>query len=345
MLSLAGSCGGNLGQCFNGFLNSFSDHLYDLNGVKAQIGMRIVKTQAEVEEAKLKGETVFLVKDDGVYINGSFSNASGNVYFKGENVAEVIKNAKLGYDGVNGIPINAWEGIILDMSHIELDNSLMSHQSWRNYNFYMEAELALLQDIGYNFDRKLYYGDSIYESNLLNWQSDHGYYARKDGKWLIGEYNPTEYGVGLHIYGKNNIATQSHDILSSGVAASGIRIDGSNNQLIIANDTKVHTLGDYSNALLIAYGKDHVIEHNGELKAIGKDGELKATGKEGIAINIDFGDNTLGNAEEYRGSYIHQMSGNNQDDLAEYNLDGALVKSLNLNASSSTIGSLASIYI
>ncbi|EOJ2723655.1 hypothetical protein ACM1CE_000386 [Campylobacter coli] len=105
--------------------------------------MRIVKTQAEVEEAKLKGETVFLVKDDGVYINGSFSNASGNVYFKGENVAEVIKNAKLGYDGVNGIPINAWEGIILDMSHIELDNSLMSHQSWRNYNFYMEAELAL----------------------------------------------------------------------------------------------------------------------------------------------------------------------------------------------------------
>lgn len=280
MLSLAGSCGGNLGQCFNGFLNSFSDHLYDLNGVKAQIGMRIVKTQAEVEEAKLKGETVFLVKDDGVYINGSFSNASGNVYFKGENVAEVIKNAKLGYDGVNGIPINAWEGIILDMSHIELDNSLMSHQSWRNYNFYMEAELALLQDIGYNFDRKLYYGDSIYESNLLNWQSDHGYYARKDGKWLIGEYNPTEYGVGLHIYGKNNIATQSHDILSSGVAASGIRIDGSNNQLIIANDTKVHTLGDYSNALLIAYGKDHVIEHNGE---------LKATGKEGIAINIDLG--------------------------------------------------------
>lgn len=47
---------------------------------------------------------------------------------------------------------------------------------------------------------------------------------------------------------KNNIATQSHDILSSGVAASGIRIDGSNNQLIIANDTKVYTLGDYSNA-------------------------------------------------------------------------------------------------
>ncbi|MDN2922143.1 autotransporter, partial [Campylobacter coli] len=76
------------------------------------------------------------VKDDVVYFNVIFSNSSGYVYFKGENVAEVIKNDKLGYDGVNGIPIKAWQGIILDMSHIDLDNSLMSHQSWRNYNFY-----------------------------------------------------------------------------------------------------------------------------------------------------------------------------------------------------------------
>lgn len=267
--------------------------------------------------------------------NDSLSNASGHAYFKGENVAEVIKDVMLGYDKVNGIPINGWEADDLDMSHIELDNSLMSHQNWRNYLFYMEAELALLQDLGYEFDRKLYYGDSIYESNL-NWQSDHGYYARQDGKWLVGEYNPTEYGVGLHIYGKNNAATQSHDILSNGIAASGIRIDGANNALTIASGTRIHALGDYSNALLVVYGKNHIINHNGE---------LKATGKEGMAINIDFGGNILGNVQEYRGSYMHQISGSNQDDLARYNPDGALVKSLNLSSNSSTIGFLTSIYI
>lgn len=65
--------------------------------------------------------------------------------------------------------------------------------------------------------------------------------------------------------------------------------------MIVANGAKVYTLGDYSNTLLIAYGKDHVIDHNGE---------LKVTGKEGIAINIDFGDNSLGNTEEYRVALI-----------------------------------------
>lgn len=340
VLSLTDSDEETSGTFFDS-LNSFGSHLYDMNGVKAQEGMRIVQTQEEVETANRQGEKVFLVQNNFVDNNGSLSNASGHAYFKGENVAEVIKDAKLGYDGVNGIPINGWEENELgeddlDMSHIELDNSLMSHQHWRNYLFYMEAELALLQDLGYKFDRKLYYGDSIYESDLANWQSDHGYYARQDGKWLVGEYNPTEYGVGLHIYGKNNTATQNHDILSSGIAASGIRIDGASNTLTIANGTKVHTLGDYSNALLVAYGKNHIINHNGE---------LKATGKGGIAINIDFGDNMLGNVTEYRGSYMHTISNQNKNDLSSYNLDGALVKTLNLNSNSSTIGSLASIYI
>lgn len=324
-------------------LNNFGDHLYDSNGVKAEQDTRVVKTQDEVDEALSKGEKVFLIDPNRANQTDSLSNANGHTYFIGENVLEVIKNAKLGYDGINGIPINGWEGDILDVSHVELDNSLMSHQNWRNYLFYMEAELALLQDLGYEFDRKLYYGDSIYESDLKDWQSNHGYFARKDGEWLEGVYNPTEYGVGLHIYGKNNTVTQNHDILSSGVAASGIRIDGTNNKLTISNGIKVHTLGDYSNALLIAYGKEHIIHQNGE---------LKATGKDGIAININFGDNMLGNSNEYRGSYM--FSGNDYDlehpddmkDMLDfYNLNGALVDTLNLSSTSSNIGSLASIYI
>ncbi len=95
--------------------------------------MRIIQTQEEVEEAGKK-EIVFLADGNSVN-NDSLSNASGHAYFKGENVAEVIKDAMLGYDKVNGIPINGWEADDLDMSHIELDNSLMSHQNWRNYLF------------------------------------------------------------------------------------------------------------------------------------------------------------------------------------------------------------------
>lgn len=320
--------------------NSFTTHLQDYKGVRASKDIAIIDSKGQANANN------YFVVDKGTNLFNqsntikSLSNSQGHTYFVGDNVLEVIKNAELGFDGVNAVPINGWENSSLDqLGHIELDNSLMSHQQWRNYNFYMEAELAILQDIGYDFDRKQYYGDSIYESNLNNWQSTQGFNDRNEEgtAYIANTYNKSDYGVGLHIYGRSNTATQNHDILSQGIAASGIRVDGSNNTLNV--NSKIHTIGAFSNALLVAYGKEHNINLNSGSELIAN----------GIGVHINFGDNALGNNTEYRGSYM--LSGVSipstvKDNLMQiFNLNGALVSNLNVKQGSYIEGSEAAIYI
>lgn len=313
--------------------NAFTRHLQDYKGVMA--------SQDNTNNYFVVDRNTNLSNQSNTI--KSLSNSRGHAYFVGDNVLEVIGSATLGFDGVNAVPVNGWEGDGADISHIELDNSLMSHQQWRNYNFYMEAELAILQDIGYDFDRKQYYGDSIYESELLDWQSTQGFNDRNEegSAYISGTYNKSDYGVGLHIYGRSNTATQNHDILSQGIAASGIRVDGSNNTLNV--NSKIHTIGAFSNALLIAYGKEHNINLNSGSELIAN----------GIGVHINFGDNALGNNTEYRGSYMlggdsitYSYYPTTKDNLMQiFNLNGALVSNLNVKQGSYIEGSEAAIYI
>ena len=111
-----------------------------------------------------------------IYVD--YTNLYSGMYFKGKHVDQVLDGAELAWpvdvwgqferptEKVPGLPINGYEGIdysdepFYEGSHIELQNGVMSHQMYRNWNVLMEAELALLQDIGFNFDRKRFYGYS-----------------------------------------------------------------------------------------------------------------------------------------------------------------------------------------
>lgn len=284
------------------------------------------------------------------------AGAESGAYFTGKHVQEVLDGALIAtpYSQgerllVPGIPINGLEytGEVIDgvsilapeLAHIELQNSLMSHQTWRNWITFMEAEMALLQDIGFTIDRRDWFGYSVYHSGvtLVN---NHPFYARNEAgtAYVAGLANTNPWGIGLHVYGSNNDITQAADILTAGRYAIGIRVEGSGNTLRINPDTFISASGAKAGGLVVSYGKNHRVIH---------EGRITADGTQGIAALFSFGDNMLGNYYDERGSYISQYYDDNGA-LQTYNpqyvdLDGPLVE--RFDVSGSLVGGLASLFI
>lgn len=96
--------------------------------------------------------------------------------------------------------------------------------------------------IGYTIDRRNFYGSSLYGDDgiITNTQ---GYFLRNAAgtAYLEGQYNTASYGTGLHIYGSRNTVTQQADLLSGGLAGTGIRVDGEGNRLTIAQGCPLTT--------------------------------------------------------------------------------------------------------
>ncbi|MDT3663183.1 MAG: autotransporter outer membrane beta-barrel domain-containing protein [Anaerobiospirillum sp.] len=332
-----------LGIIFNeGYKTNYNDFLYDLRGTRYQHGMELTYFDAATQDP-----TDF---DDNVFLVGL--GVQSGVYFKGSHVSEVLAGSDLPGIPMNGMELDENNQWLAELSHFELDRSMMSHQFYRNYTFFMEVELAAMQDLGYTIDRKNFYGRSIYADHqtIVNHQ---GFYARTaDGSaYLPGEVNTATLGTGLHIYGSANDVTQAADLLAGGAGGTGIRVDGADNTVTIRDDVKIRADGAHGTGVLFAYGKDHTLNAGGTVTALGDSG---------IALRFDFGGNLLGNYYERRGSYIwciedadrmshfNEQNGAWQWAVSDFNgiaisNDGALMDQVNVTGT--LAGTQAAIYI
>ena len=290
-----------------------------------------------------------------------FVNSQGGVYFTGKNVRDVlttdgelaelaVADATNNYTVKGGLLINCYEDSEIDaapeLSHIELQNSLMSHQNYRNWCTFMEAELALLQDLGYDIDRSKYFGKSVYNSGT---EKDRFSFVNTNG------FNSSQrHGIGLHIYGSYVDVKQQADLNAAGNYSMGIRVDGVANKLDI--NSYVSANGEGSNALAVTYGKEHEV-------TLQKKAALVAMGADGVAARFDFGSNELGDMAEYRGSGIDAIYRSEEEveyfkninpdyegeagwiatDIVPDAINGALATDFNVNGT--LAGKQAAIYI
>lgn len=279
------------------------------------------------------GQTIACSACTTPYTEDAFDIRNDQAYLTGQNIDDVLNGA------LPGVPVRmlSADGTIDDdhMSHLELKNSLMSHQEYRNYTTLMEAELAVLQDMGYQIDRRNFYGYSIYGDNqeLVN---THGYFQRNTAgtDYISGEYNTATLGLGLHIYGSNNTVTQQADLLARGAGAAGVRIDGAGNTFTVAPDTRIYADGLNGRGVMFTYGKGHNFIHRGD---------IQATGDKGIGVSFDFGNNAVRNSNEYRGSYIYNAMPDSADASVAAETAGPLV--INADISGRIAGQAAAIYI
>ena len=342
----------------------------------------ITTTAITIEEYDdLKNDTKPIPKDTFYIIKDDTVESYGGVYFSGTKVMEVLGNDtrialpdgnkitlsdETVIDSVPGIPIECYEGEDLDLSHLELQNGLMSHQNYRNWCTLMEAELAVLQDIGFDkikdsngvwvdiIDRSKFFGQSIYASNLKKFSDTkdksitlNGFTNSSGGSWT----SDTDRAIGLHIYGSDNEVTlnSSANITANGSYSIGVRVDGSQNDLAISSNVQVGSDGSTTNeptedsyGLSVNYGKGHNV-------AINSGASVIANGKGSIGAIFDFGSNEMGDRVEYRGSYIRGKYDEEQGEFVNIDfteddaLEGELVTNFNVNGTLQ--GKWAAIYI
>jgi hypothetical protein len=283
--------------------NSFSEHLVDSFGKPSAPYMEIVQSD-------------FNDPDKFTIMSG------GHAFFQGDNVARVLQNSPLSISIGNrdlnpsrivGVPILGFEGKNPELSHIELLNCLMSHQSFSNYDVFTKLELAVLKDLGYPIDLENFWGISIYgDDGTYILDEDDSFFARDQVvdqpemyEYKIGTPNNTQLSVGLHVYGHGNTillvrkaseVAAGYTILQSGDRSVGIRVDGWENTLRIVDGSRIISDGKNGVGVMVCYGKCHRICQVGTISAVGEGG---------IGACFSFGGSILGEAHRQKGSFIN----------------------------------------
>ena len=185
------------------------------------------------------------------------------------------------------------------LSHINTTNSLMSWQAYRNYQGFIEIEMAVMQDLGYTVERSNFFGKSFYvdgdgETPYYNAVS-FAYWNADTQSYDLTKPNDATYAIGAHLFAKNLNIFQTGNIWTAGAGSAGVRIDGSNNKFTLTSKTSVTADGVNGIGLLASYGKDHNI-------TLQQGSSVQATGPGGIAVSFDFGEPGVG---DKRGSYYY----------------------------------------
>lgn len=160
-------------------------------------------------------------------------------------------------------------------SHLGLDPLLMTHESFRNYTFYTELELAVFQDLGYSIDRSRFFGKSYYVTTGT-------------AETPVENHNSFDssatYAVGLHVFSDDCHLIQTKDLIASGAGACGVRIDGENNVVTIADSVRVSADGENGIGLLVS---------NGAGNSVNLLGNISASDSTGCGVYLGYGHNLL----------------------------------------------------
>ena len=264
--------------------------------------LKVLANEADYDDARAAIEA-----------NGGFTNYS----------IEYVERDRFNRPKVYGMPIHPYDDMEEngpDLAHLDLRNSYMSHQNYRNWLVPMEAELAVLKDIGYNVDLRKHFGQSYYLSNQ-SYTFDTGY-SKWNGTAYTGEPSDAIQGVGLHIYGDNNTVTQASDIKTAGDGSFGVRIEGINNAYTLKTGNSINADGKENIALAATWGMGHTI-------TLQSGSEITADGEDGIAASFDFGGNMFGTQLDLRGSYIYKNTFG-MTEIPETDTQGALVENFNI---------------
>lgn len=178
--------------------------------------------------------------------NGDTFVASTPYYFSGTHATDLY--------GEN-VPLTT---ISVQKSHLGLDPLLMTHESFRNYTFYTELELAIFQDLGYTIDRSRFFGKSYYVAAGT---------ADSPEENAVGFDSSATYGVGLHVYSDGNYLIQTADLNASGAGGCAVRIDGEGNVVTVADGVSVSASGENGIGVLVSNGSGNVVNLLGDVTA------------------------------------------------------------------------------